>query len=46
MELRLAALEVLKRLVGDGVDFDPHAPEAQRRRQLAALREQLARKAG
>ena len=46
VDLRLAALEVLKNLVGDGIDFEPHAPEAQRRRQLAALREQLARKAG
>ncbi len=46
VDLRLAAFEVLQRLVGDGADFDPHAPEAHRRRQLAVLREHCARKAG
>ncbi len=46
VDLRLAAFEVLRRLVGDGADFDPHAPEAHRRRQLAVLRERCARKAG
>ena len=46
VDLRVAALEVLKRLLGDGALFDPHAPEAQRRHQLAVLREQLSRKAG
>ena len=46
VDLRLAAFELLGRLIGPGADFDPHAPEAQRRRQLAALREQLSRKAG
>ncbi|HVS36361.1 MAG TPA: LPS export ABC transporter ATP-binding protein [Gemmataceae bacterium] len=46
VDLRLAAFEVLKRLIGEGADFDPHAPEAHRRRQLAALREHCGRKAG
>ncbi len=46
VDLRLAAFEVLRRLVGEGADFDPHAPEAHRRRQLAVLRERAARKAG
>ncbi len=46
VDLRLAAFEVLRRLVGEGADFDPHAPEAHRRRQLAVLREQCGRKAG
>ena len=46
VDLRLAAFEVLRRLIGDGADFDPHAPEAHRRRQLAVLRERCSRKAG
>ncbi len=46
VDLRVAALEVLRRLLGEGADFDPHAPEALRRHQLAVLREQFARKAG
>jgi lipopolysaccharide export system ATP-binding protein len=46
VDLRLAAFELLKRLIGEGADFDPHAPEAHRRRQLALLRERCARKAG
>ncbi len=46
VDLRVAALEVLRRLLGVGADFDPHAPEAQRRHQLSVLREQFARKAG
>jgi lipopolysaccharide export system ATP-binding protein len=46
VDLRLAAFEVLRRLIGEGADFDPHAPEAHRRRQLALLRERCARKAG
>jgi lipopolysaccharide export system ATP-binding protein len=46
VELRLAAFEVLKRLLGEGAEFDPHAPEAHRRRQLAVLRERCGRKAG
>ena len=46
VELRLVAFELLKQLIGGGADFDPHAPEAHRRRQLTALRERLERKAG
>jgi lipopolysaccharide export system ATP-binding protein len=46
VELRLVAFELLKQLIGDGAEFDPHAPEAYRRRQLAVLRERLERKAG
>jgi len=46
VELRLVAFELLKQLIGDGAEFDPHAPEAHRRRQLAVLRERLERKAG
>ena len=46
MDLRIVAFEVLKRLIGEGADFDPHAPEAHRRRQLAVLREHAGRKAG
>jgi lipopolysaccharide export system ATP-binding protein len=46
VELRMVAFELLKQLIGDGAEFDPHAPEAYRRRQLAVLRERLERKAG
>jgi lipopolysaccharide export system ATP-binding protein len=42
---RQAFLIVLKILQGAAV-FDPYAPEAQRRQQIARLREQWARKAG
>jgi lipopolysaccharide export system ATP-binding protein len=45
VELRRQAFAVLLRLM-DGAEFDPFAPEPQRRRQLAALREQFQRKAG
>jgi lipopolysaccharide export system ATP-binding protein len=46
VELRRAALAVLRRLA-EGAEFDPFAPEAERRRQLAALREALlGKKAG
>jgi len=46
VEMRHRAFEVLQRLLGDEVDFDPFAPEAQRKQQLAMLRSQLERKAG
>jgi hypothetical protein len=46
VELRRQAVELLRRLLPNAPAFDPYAPEAQRRRQLAALREQLERKAG
>jgi lipopolysaccharide export system ATP-binding protein len=45
VEMRRLAFEVLRRLLPD-VIFDPYAPEAQRRQQLAALRERNERKAG
>jgi len=45
VELRRQAFAVLGRLL-EGADFDPFAPEAERRRQLAALRDALRRKAG
>jgi lipopolysaccharide export system ATP-binding protein len=46
LELRCRALQVLQQLIGDDIAFDPYAPEAQRRQQIAALRELLQRKAG
>jgi lipopolysaccharide export system ATP-binding protein len=45
VELRRRAFEVLQRLL-DGAAFDPYAPEAQRRQQLAMLRERFERRAG
>jgi lipopolysaccharide export system ATP-binding protein len=45
VELRRQALEVLQSLLSN-VAFDPYAPEAHRRQQIAAIREWLARKAG
>ncbi len=46
IDLRLSALEVLRKIVGTQVDFDPYAPENRRRQQLAALREHCLRRAG
>jgi lipopolysaccharide export system ATP-binding protein len=46
VELRRHAFEILQRLLGDRIDFDPYAPEAQRRQQIAHLRERCERKAG
>jgi lipopolysaccharide export system ATP-binding protein len=46
VEMRRRAFEVAQFLLGGSVDFDPFAPEAQRRQQLDALRERLERKAG
>jgi lipopolysaccharide export system ATP-binding protein len=46
VELRRHAFEILRRLLGDQIDFDPYAPEAQRRQQIAQLRERIERKAG
>jgi lipopolysaccharide export system ATP-binding protein len=46
VELRRHAFEILQRLLGDQIDFDPYAPEAQRRQQIAHLRERCERKAG
>ncbi len=46
VEVRRHAWAVLQRFLGAGVEFDPYAPEAQRRQQLAQLRERTGRKAG
>jgi lipopolysaccharide export system ATP-binding protein len=46
VELRRHAFEILQRLLGGNLDFDPYAPEAQRRQQIALLRERGERKAG
>ncbi|HTU23201.1 MAG TPA: LPS export ABC transporter ATP-binding protein [Gemmataceae bacterium] len=47
VELRRHAFEILQRLLGGQVDFDPYAPEAQRRQQIAQMRERAEpRKAG
>ncbi|MFO0964641.1 MAG: LPS export ABC transporter ATP-binding protein [Gemmataceae bacterium] len=46
VELRRQALQVLQAILLRPVAFDPYAPEAQRRQQLAALRDQYERKAG
>jgi lipopolysaccharide export system ATP-binding protein len=46
VELRRNAFEVLQALLNGAAVFDPYAPEAQRRQQLALLREKYERKAG
>jgi lipopolysaccharide export system ATP-binding protein len=46
LDLRCRALHVLQELLGIEITFDPYAPEAQRRQQIAQLRESLQRKAG
>jgi len=46
VEMRRQAYAVLWRIMGDKAEFDPYAPESQRRQQLAVLREQSTRKAG
>ncbi len=46
VDLRRHAFEILQRLLGDQIDFDPYAPESQRRQQIAHLRERCERKAG
>jgi lipopolysaccharide export system ATP-binding protein len=46
VELRRQAFEILQELLGGPLDFDPYAPEAQRRQQIANLRERTERKAG
>jgi lipopolysaccharide export system ATP-binding protein len=45
VELRRQAFAVLQQILGNGAAFDPYAPEAQRRQQIAMLREKLGRKA-
>jgi lipopolysaccharide export system ATP-binding protein len=46
VELRRHAFEILQRLLGAQAEFDPYAPEALRRQQIALLRERTERKAG
>ncbi len=46
VELRRQAVQVLQAILKRPVAFDPYAPEALRRQQLAALRDQHERKAG
>ena len=46
VELRQAAVEVLEAILKHPVPFDSFAPEATRKKQLAALRELFERKAG
>jgi lipopolysaccharide export system ATP-binding protein len=43
VELRRRAFLVLQHICGPAVQFDPYAPEAQRRQQLAGLREHFTR---
>jgi hypothetical protein len=45
-ELRQYAVEVLQAILQHSIPFDAFAPEAVRKRQLAALRELFERKAG
>ncbi len=46
VEMRRQAFAVLQRILNGNAAFDPYAPEALRRQQLADLRESLDRKAG
>jgi lipopolysaccharide export system ATP-binding protein len=46
VEMRRQAFAVLRKILGEQAEFDPYAPEAQRRQQLAVLRERTGRKAG
>jgi lipopolysaccharide export system ATP-binding protein len=46
VEMRRLAFAVLNHLLGGNVNFDPYAPEAQRRQQIARIRDGLERKAG
>jgi lipopolysaccharide export system ATP-binding protein len=46
VEMRRQAHHVLQHILGTEVDFDPYAPEAVRRQQIAQLREGHERKAG
>jgi lipopolysaccharide export system ATP-binding protein len=46
VEMRRQALQVLQNILGVEVDFDPYAPEAVRRQQIAQLRDGSERKAG
>ncbi len=46
VELRRQAFGVLQRLLDCGAAFDPYAPEAQRKQQIALLRDRAGRKVG
>jgi lipopolysaccharide export system ATP-binding protein len=46
LELRRQAFTILQRVVPGSVVFDPYAPEAQRKQQIAELRDRYERKAG
>lgn len=46
VDLRHRAFQVLHGIMKGAVTFDPYAPEAQRRQQIAFLRDQIERKAG
>src|SRR5205823_1951553 len=46
VEMRRLAFAALQQIVGGTVAFDPYAPEAQRRQQIAGLREKFERRAG
>jgi lipopolysaccharide export system ATP-binding protein len=46
VDMRAQAHLILQQIVGRSVAFDPYAPEAQRRQQIAGLRDQVTRKAG
>lgn len=46
VELRHQIVTVLQAILARPIAFDPYAPQAQRRQQLASLREQFDRKAG
>jgi lipopolysaccharide export system ATP-binding protein len=46
VEMRRQAHQVLQQILGPDVPFDPYAPEALRRQQIAQLREYHERKAG
>jgi hypothetical protein len=46
VELRRQAFQVLQSILKGTVAFDPYAPEAHRKKQIANLRDQFERKAG
>jgi hypothetical protein len=46
VEMRRQAFGVLQGILKGAAVFDPYAPEAQRRQQLALLREKCERRAG
>ena len=46
VEMRRRACEALRAILHGDVDFDPFAPESQRRQQIDGLRARLERKAG